>query len=1491
MNEEQQSSDQEPEATRRRRGCIRPVVWTLLIGTAVMLLLAVGLWWYTGTTSFAALVARRVEATLEFRMNRNVVIESVEIQRGRVTSVILKNVRIANAEGASEPWMVIIPRLVLEGGVESFRQRVVRVGVVEVHDPQFFVEIFPEGFPLAHNLPGWRRGEPRRFEIARVETNQIRVRGGDFHYLDHRRDIRASLRQVNANVDPNVREGLYKGVVLAEAGSFRFQDWKPIDLRLRSGFSFADRVLQLRGTRVRGNQLSLDLAGAIVTEGEVGYDLTIDGTVGLERLAEVMRLEQELAGSLVLDTVLAGTGGRFSLTGGVSSPSVTAAGYSLEALRASIDISESEASVDIASAEYGGGTVSGTWTMATYDAPRPMAVNLRYRSVSLEALLADWNVEASGLRGAMDGSLRYEFVQKDLLGGSGSATAVLRPGAVAFGDAPYPMPVSGRTDVEIRRGVLRFQDQSLLRLPSTVVRFDGTLVLENLDADLSYRVESEDFTVLDKVAVNFGRSFGASDFDRLGLAGTGTITGNIGGTMGEPVVSASIDARNARYNDVPIGTARVNLTWTGATDTLRFERARFARGDATLQMSGTIRFPEGGGPVFDLAMDAERWPVEEALALVELDFEATGLATGSLTVRGTPDRGTVRFADLLIRQDDARLTLNGAVDWLPGEGNVAFDLDIVADSFRVSEIKPFIDIELTGLATGRLTVKGTTDRGTVRFDDLLIRQNGARLTLNGAVDWLPGEGNLAFNLDIAAESYPVSEIAAFLDMADLPIQGAITGTLHLEGPIDSLEGAGLVTLRDGSIGGEPIQEAVADLRFDQGSLNVRHFEVTAPAGVLTGEASYDFETKEFTYLIQPSTIDLAQVELLRGLEGIVGGTLQITSSGAGTAEDPELVIEARLVNGSILGSPIPEDAEQPQFYLAVRDGNLVIRGSALDTLTIVGEGRITEGGAISGDVNVEIDDLQRLVQVINPASTLQLQGAVTADLDLGGSITSLETLEIDGTITRLDLEVGGERIQALDPIQFALSDGQVVLDAVTLRSRDTDFFIDGTVSLVGDRQIALTLRGNLDMALVQLLVPESTANGTLALQTEIGGTLSSPRLRGTAELRDASLRLPGFPQLISDIYASLILQGDRVEIDAFRATLGGGRIVAGGFVTLQGLRPARIRINAQGEDVTLRYYEGVTLTGDVDLLLSGDLERLSLQGSLNVDRAVYYEEFDLTQLILQRVLERQAVVPRVAATWQDKVDLRIDVIANETLAISNNVAEMSGSADLDVTGTLANPIILGRVTIDEGGTFEFQDVNYRVVQGTISFQNPFRNDPYFDITAEGILKSRGQTLGEIEEYELTVNLTGTLDRITPNISSDPPIGDLTLLSLLSGGVGTAGGSQLFGGQSVSQAGTALLLSQVGEAIGTRIIPFADAVRVDTVGASGFNPTVTLEKQISRDVFVIVIYDTASTENVEIIQWQATNNWVIQFTRDSEKADTYIINAIDARFRKRYEGRW
>src|SRR5207253_2660024 len=182
----------------------------------------------------------------------------------------------------------------------------------------------------------------------------------------------------------------------------------------------------------------------------------------------------------------------------------------------------------------------------------------------------------------------------------------------------------------------------------------------------------------------------------------------------------------------------------------------------------------------------------------------------------------------------------------------------------------------------------------------------------------------------------------------------------------------------------------------------------------------------------------------------------------------------------------------------------------------------------------------------------------------------------------------------------------------------------------------------------------------------------------------------------------------------------------------------------------------------------------------------------------------------------------------------------------------------------------------------------------FDITVEGRISGG---FSEIESdagpVTVTVNLTGTLDRFTPTVTSDPPASDITLFTLL--GVGSlvnsnrSGGSQP-GGADASLAGRSLLYQNLFSAIGSKILPFADTFTydpglLDTTGDPG--PKVTFEKRVSTKVRVLVIYNLRDQRSRELIEWQINPDWTLQFARDDINKEF----RGEARFRRRYEGHW
>ncbi|HEX6178635.1 MAG TPA: translocation/assembly module TamB domain-containing protein, partial [Thermoanaerobaculia bacterium] len=664
--------------------------------------------------------------------------------------------------------------------------------------------------------------------------------------------------------------------------------------------------------------------------------------------------------------------------------------------------------------------------------------------------------------------------------------------------------------------------------------------------------------------------------------------------------------------------------------------------------------------------------------------------------------------------------------------------------------------------------------------------------------------------------------------------------------------------------------------------------MTSAAGTITGEAEYSLADERFGYTITSSSIDLGRLQILEGIRDLFGGRISITSSGAGTLDDPELVVEARLLDGTLEGLELPEGTPPPSLYVAIRAGRLIIRGSIGDIASIEGDGSVGENLAVDGTARITIGDVARLLALVPRTATIPASGTAVIDLRLGGRLTPLEALVVDATFPTFDLRVSDQQLVPAAPLRLSLRNGRITFDQFELAHQDSAFAVTGFAEITGNRQLGVNVRGTVQAALLGLFMTDVRADGRVEVSASVGGTFAAPAITGRADLVDAQVKFAGFPQLIDDINGALLFHGDRIEIQSLRATLGGGAVVAGGFVTLAGLAPQRVQIALEGTDVTLRYYEGLAITGNFSLQLNGDAERAIIQGDIDVTRALYSRDFDLQQSILNVLLARRGITPVVAAAWQERVLLRITVNAPGTLAVRNNIAEVTGSAELDVTGTLANPVILGLVELDEGGTVTFQNIDYRLVRGTINFQNPFRIDPFFDVTLEGRVSGNVSEL-ESGPIDLTINITGTLDRISPSISSDPPASDITLFSLLGFGNLTEPGEG-FAGTTAAGVGQGLLIQGLVSTFGSRILPFADSFTydpglLDTGSSAG--PKVTFEKRVSNNIRLLVVYNLDSHKSREVIEWQASRDWTVQVTRD-EGENEY---RAEGRFRRRYQGHW
>jgi hypothetical protein len=198
-----------------------------------------------------------------------------------------------------------------------------------------------------------------------------------------------------------------------------------------------------------------------------------------------------------------------------------------------------------------------------------------------------------------------------------------------------------------------------------------------------------------------------------------------------------------------------------------------------------------------------------------------------------------------------------------------------------------------------------------------------------------------------------------------------------------------------------------------------------------------------------------------------------------------------------------------------------------------------------------------------------------------------------------------------------------------------------------------------------------------------------------------------------------------------------------------------------------------------------------------------------------------------------------------------------------------------------------------VLSGSIDFTNPLTFDPFFSMTAETRVRTTGQT------YVVTIQVAGTKDKLTFNLSSEPWLSELQLVSLLMGttpaDVGAAelrtlASPQELQTQALSTVGFAIITSPISATVGSAVqkVTTLTAQIVPILGNESslqqLNPTarIILGKRISDRVYLTYSRTLSGAQN-EIILVEFDQNdqisWVLSRNEDRSFALDFRLRYV------------
>ena len=738
-----------------------------------------------------------------------------------------------------------------------------------------------------------------------------------------------------------------------------------------------------------------------------------------------------------------------------------------------------------------------------------------------------------------------------------------------------------------------------------------------------------------------------------------------------------------------------------------------------------------------------------------------------------------------------------------------------------------------------------------------IQEGSTQITLDGSTALDKGDftDSSQFQVQASIHDGDISELQRAV-ATDYPISGKLNLTIQAAGTEVDPHGHGRLSLTEGQAHGRPIIALTSKIQFANHGAELDEIHLQAKRGTVVGSAAYNFRSREVKLDLTGQSIDLADIPEVQTPHLQTAGVANFTVKGSGTSDEPvinaHLQIDNLVLNGDLLGA-LKADAvtHGRQLTLTAR--------STFPKATFTLDGSADLKGDMPVNATLQFSNLD--VDPFLPAE-MRSQVTRTASLDglakVTGPLRQPHQLRGNLTVQQFSVEVDRIPIKTDGPVELSLANQTVSIQHCTLVSQDTHFTFTGTANLTGDRPLNLRADGSLSLKLASILYPDATAYGVSNINVQINGTAANPVLSGRAEVVHAGVSMIDLPAGLGDVNGSLVFNQDRLEVENLAGRIGGGHMKFGGFITFG--RTIGFNVTADGNDIRFRY-SGISVTSDQSLRMTGTLQNSSVTGNITVTRFAQIPSADLQFFLAEAAAP--ASIPNPTSPLNN-LHLEVRILSTPELTVQTSLAKLSGDIDLRLRGTAMRPVLLGRVSIAEGD-LKVGGSKYHLERGDITFTNPVRIDPVLDVEATT----------RVRDYDITIGLHGTMERLNTTYRSDPPLSSDDIISLLAFGstqTENAMGAATSPGFADSASG-ALLGAALSQAVNNRVSKLFGGSTIRINPAFGGpendpNARLTIEQQVTSNVTFTIVTDLARSAQ-EIIQFEYNINseYTLQGLRD------------------------
>lgn len=853
-------------------------------------------------------------------------------------------------------------------------------------------------------------------------------------------------------------------------------------------------------------------------------------------------------------------------------------------------------------------------------------------------------------------------------------------------------------------------------------------------------------------------------------------------------------------------------------------------------------------------------------------------------------------------------------------GNVSFDGKITGNLTdpTIDGKASLASVSMRGRDLGALTSDILVTPAETEFRNGKLQQSdGGSVAFNIRIPSV-GTNNVTVNAELAGVN--AANLLAALPV-DLPerlndFNGKTSGSVALSGLPDQSQGEINIASEKGTIAGQSFDSLTAKAVFNGTRINIERGEIKLGEGFVSAKGSYDTASSAFDLDVEGKALPLPLVLAVLPADTnipTITGAADFTAKGVGEIDRPSTInvnfngsAKDVLINERALGMITFRGTTNDQILNADLVATLENRPQTISATLNFGN----EGLPFRVQTSFDQSPLGPFFALIPQLSGVSIDGTGTGQVEFGGNIAQKDAagntvysaagLSGFAKFSQLALRLQDTPINASEPISVRFDTREIVFESAKFSGGGSNLTISGSKALQDSGINNLSVDGRVNLSLLNVIPQIASGDNFFAGFADVSMRLAGPnqtsRLSGTAALENASFAtFIGSDRLTFDrLKGQIRFASNQVQIDQATGFLGGGQFTAsGGAVLADNLELSTFRFDLIGSNITVPLPEDFVTTGDAKLEISGRRVgtgiTTNIAGSILARRSVYTEDIDLSKIVGARREGSLSSGGGASSIRAPRFDLTIE--GRDALVVRNNVADLTASVSLRLTGTTENPSISGRITANSGTVF-FRKDRYIVQRGVLEFPPNTEIEPIINLQAES----------EIGGYQVFVNLAGPLtdtENLAATVRSSPALPQADVISLITTGSlsNTEGGIPTLAQTGINTAAEILTDTIINAPArkATDKLFGLNVFEIDPIiSGQRLNPSarLTVGRQINNNLRVTYATNLSQDQNqVLALEYRVSNKLsvVAQYEQRSLTNVTQDRNnfSLEVRFRKRF----